>query len=268
MQITEETVERALEAFRLRYVVTPTRPWDLNHHAGLWAEARASVESAGNNKGFVKTLKYLRSYWQLARGKNAKMMKSEDVLPLLRAKAGKARTRRLSDVTEIDASWLYELIGDVADIKRVNGEPSLMAISKVLHFFNPRLFVIVDRAMVWDWTFAHGWLWEPIASVRGRTDLATKCDPSARDDAACDIASYVAVLVWCGELIRDNRHVTKQFAAFLRRHTTTEAQLPADLETYEAAAVEWLLLGLVELPPAGVTLAPAVWPAAGRMCGR
>jgi hypothetical protein len=80
------------------------------------------------------------------------------------------------------------------------------------------------------------------------------CDHSARDDAACDIASYVAILIGFGKLLRDNPHVARQFAAFLRRRTNAEARLPGDIESYEAAAVEWFLLGLVELPPQGVTL--------------
>ena len=79
------------------------------------------------------------------------MLPTESVLPLLRATATKAATKRLSELNLDDCGWLFQLVNDVADIKRVNGEPSIMAISKVLHFFNPRLFVIVDQAMVWDW---------------------------------------------------------------------------------------------------------------------
>jgi hypothetical protein len=254
MQISEETVERACQAFHFRYVAKAKRPWDLDHHSSLWADARASVESADDDAGFVRTLDELRAHWQIARGKGSKMMEFKAVLPMLLEKATQARAKRLSEIVETDAPWLFQLIIDVSDIKRVSNKPSLMAISKVLHFFNPRLFVIVDRAMVWDWTLAHRWLWEPIKAIRERIDRVTGCDQSIRDDSACDSASYVAILVWSGQLLRDNPHMCRLFASFLRHCTATEALLPGDLETYEAAAMEWLLLGLVELPPAGVIL--------------
>ena len=52
-------------------------------------------------------------------------------------------------------------------------------------------------------------------------------------------------------MVRDNPHVPQVFAEHVQSHAARET-LPADLERYEAAAVEWLLLGLVELPPDGV----------------
>ncbi len=167
-----------------------------------------------DDSGFVKTLGELRSHWQIA----------------------------------------FAMANNVADIKRVKGQPSLMAISKVLHFFKPRLFVIVDRAMVWGWVLMHDWIWRPMEATRERVDKLTGCNAEERDDSACDVASYVTVLISCGQLLRDNPRVMAQFAKFLRSKTTTTAVLLPDLETYAAAAVEWLLLGLVELPPAGVSI--------------
>lgn len=254
MQISEDTVDRAFEAFHQRYVMNATRAWDLDHHGRLWADARASVESKDDGTAFLRTLEELRSHWQIARGRASKMLEFGKVLPMLHEKASMLAATKLSAIEESDAASLFRVMNDVSEIKRVQDEPSLMAISKVLHFFNPRLFVIVDRAMVWDWTLAHLWLWRPIEKIRDRVDRVVKCNSSERDDLACDVASYVAVLIWCGRLIRTNPHVAPQFASFLRRHTTEAAHLPTDLETYEAAAAEWLLLGLVELPPPGVTL--------------
>jgi hypothetical protein len=233
MRIAPKAVDQAFEAFHRRYVDKATRAWDLDHHGRLWAQARASVESKSDDSGFVETLGELRSHWQIARGRGSKMLESEKVLPLLRQKAAKAMTGRLSQIKEKDARWLYQLVGDVAAIKQVNGEVSLMAVSKVLHFFNPRLFVIVDRAMVWDWTLAHNWIWEPMRQVRERVDRATGFDPATRDDMACDAGSYAAILIACGQLLRDNPHIGKRFAGFLHRKTTSEASLPSDLETYE-----------------------------------
>jgi hypothetical protein len=254
MRISEDTVDRAFAAFHKRYVDKESRAWDLNHHGRLWADARASVESANDDEGFVRTLVELRSHWQLARGRGSEMMEFPSVLPMLRKHASSTVNRPLSSLVHEDARGLLRIIDDVSHIKRVQGKPSLMAISKVLHFFNPRLFVIVDRGMMWDWALSHTWIWEPMESVRVRVDRAIGCESDARDDSACDSASYVAILIACAELLRQNPHIQPQFALFLRGHTNAEARLPHDLERYEAAAVEWLLLGLVELPPAGVAL--------------
>ena len=133
MKVTGPTADRAFDAFHKHYVLKAKRAWDLNHHGRLWARARASVESGDNGDGFIEVLDELRKHWQIAWGK-AKMLSGEKILPLLQDKAANGRSKRLSEIGEADAKWLFRLINDVSDIKRVNGQPSLMAISKVLHF--------------------------------------------------------------------------------------------------------------------------------------
>jgi len=128
-----------------------------------------------------------------------------------------------------------------------------MAISKILHFYNPRLFIIVDGGMMWNWALSHPWIWKQIEPLRRAVDMAVFGSAQKRGDTACDAASYVAILIWAGDLLRGNPEIGAAYDRFYRNHCDDQ-QLPADLATYEAAAVEWLLLGLVELPPSGVTL--------------
>jgi hypothetical protein len=207
MHITIEAADKAFAAFHVRYVEQARRAWDIDHHIRLWADARASVEGKDNGEGFLRTLEELRSHWQIARGKGAVMLDFPRVLPLLQDKAASALSWKLSTVTEDNAIKLFQIVSDVACIKQVMSEPSLMAISKVLHFYNPRLFMIVDRAMVWDWALSRRWVWAPFEAVRKRIDPVVGCDVARRNDAACDIASYVAILIGGGELLRANPHV-------------------------------------------------------------
>jgi hypothetical protein len=62
---------------------------------------------------------------------------------------------------------------------------------------------------------------------------------------------YLAVLVWGGRVLRDNPGVCSAFANYVERNCKGPV---VKLREYEGAALEWLLLGLVELPPAGLTI--------------
>ncbi|HED53172.1 MAG TPA: hypothetical protein ENJ00_03105 [Phycisphaerales bacterium] len=74
-----------------------------------------------------------------------------------------------------------------------------------------------------------------------------------KNNMSCDLLSYMAVLTWAGGVFRQNPAITPLFAEYVRG---VEHDRPIDfpLDDYEAAAVEWLLLGLAELPPPGVEL--------------
>jgi hypothetical protein len=247
--IEPATMDRAYEAFHRRYVLK-TKAWDLDHHAQLWVEAQRAVEAC-DVSAFESVYGSLRKYWQLTRGRDAKMATPAEVFKGLCALAPRLRKRRLAELSETDLSSLLATVEGLKSVKQTKGGTSIMAVSKVLHFFNPRLFVIVDRAMVWNFALNHLWLWRPIEAVRDALDRSLHGRVKKHPADACDPTSYVAVLLWSGELIQANPAVTARFAEYLRRHCRPHS-LPDDLMTYEAVAVEWLLLGLVELPPPGV----------------
>ena len=64
---------------------------------------------------------------------------------------------------------------------------------------------------------------------------------------------YLDLLFWASALLRDNPAIRTAFAGQVREHAGGE-ELPSGLEDFEASAVEWLLLGLVELPPDGTMI--------------
>jgi hypothetical protein len=123
--------------------------------------------------------------------------------------------------------------------------------SKFLHFWNPRLFIIVDFGVIWGFVLRHSWLWNEVKTVRSKVEArlpGRRPDPS---DKVCDALTYLSILLWAAELVGDNPQITSNFADYVGRHAAGHG-LP--LAEYEGAAVEWFLLGLVELPPAGVNL--------------
>ena len=63
--------------------------------------------------------------------------------------------------------------------------------------------------------------------------------------------SVLRLIRFGSELIQSNPHIRKAFAKSVKARAK-DANIPADIETYEATAVEWCLLGLVELRPPGV----------------
>ena len=59
-------------------------------------------------------------------------------------------------------------------------------------------------------------------------------------------------MVWSGRVLQANPGISAAFDSHIRAYA--KLAVPEDIGTYDAAAMEWLLLGLVELPPEGVTI--------------
>jgi hypothetical protein len=131
--------------------------------------------------------------------------------------------------------------------------PSLPSRS-FLHFFNPALFVIVDGGVMWSSVLRRPMLWAQIVeerqAVAAHLPGVTVTKPGPK---ACDSVSYMAVLLWAGGLARKNPDITPIFAKYVAEHATGR-KLPAGLIHYQAAAIEWFFLGLVELPPEDIRL--------------
>lgn len=180
------------------------------------------------------------------------MPSAKEVFGILTTCDNHFRMRGLSSTRRDDVPGLWKVIMTACRIKRNKSGPSIVAASKFLHFWNPRLFVIVDSGMMWNTAFAHDWLSAPIRRIRESVEGAVT-NPTERGDIACDPLSYLAILLWAGELVRENPGIVEEFGAYLTLCTNGQG-IQAKMCSYEAAAVEWFLLGLVELPPAGVTI--------------
>ncbi len=250
MHLSEAAIEAAFEKHAKRY--GGERLWGVPYHVDCWAHARDAFEN-GSAPAFGWLYSELRTKWQVFRGPNWNAPTAKKVSHIMSGLPLALRGRRLADVAEPapdDLVPLWRAMTDVAAIKKNRDGPSLVAMTKFLHFWNPRLFVIADRQVIWNWVFEHRWLWEQV--VRVREELAASVPSTIQEHPfySTDLRNYLAVLVWGGRVMRDNPRVVEHFARYVEKESGRQA-LPK-LREYEGAALEWLLLGLVELPPAGV----------------
>ena len=116
-----------------------------------------------------------------------------------------------------------------------------MAASKLLHAWNPRLFVIIDKYAMGEFVFRHRWV---------KDDLEKSC--GVLDSPVLQFTGYSSVLIWAGAFMRANQTIMPLYRLLIEELRTKESA-PPECAEYEAVAFEWLVEGLVELPPAGVT---------------
>lgn len=249
MNVELQTIQAAFEKHRQRYD-QDGRGWSNPDHVKMWDLASRAFDGP-SFQDFDKLYAKLRGKWQVFRG-GIPSWDAQQVFDALHGCDPAFRQKRLSSVSEDDTIALWRLLQAVQGLKKNKSGPSVVAISKFLHFWNPRLFVIVDSGVMWNWVLSHAWLWQEVEDVRRRTDRRIFGKIKRHATKACDLSTYVAILNWAAEVIRLNPSVLTEFNLYVRR-TAGETAIPPDLAHYEAVAVEWFLLGLVELPPAGVS---------------
>jgi hypothetical protein len=252
MKLTDEAVDRALA--KHREVYGHARLWEIGYHVQCWDWAHHAFEE-NSREGFEMLYTELRNRWQVFRSPDFRAPRAEKLRRLLNSLDNdlKAmRLRHLSEPEDNDFAALWRTLCACAEIKLNKDGPSVMAVSKFLHFWNPRLFVIVDDAVVWNYVFNHQWLWSEIE--RTKTELAVPADNASY--FAGRLGSYLAILAWGGRFLRENPELTSKFATYVVQEAGDKADIARalPLQSYDGAALEWLLLGLVEVPPEGVTL--------------
>ena len=245
----DDTVRAAFGWHLVRYG-RRKRAWDTPYHISMWQRAQKAFE-LGSQTDFDYVYEELRRRWQVFRG-SRDYWTSEQAFTALNACCPELRNRRLAALTPADIPRLWEVLQSVRDVKRTGNGSSTVAVSKFLHFWNPRLFVIVDDGVIWKWVLAHHWVWEPIREMREVTDAAIFGKRQEHKDVTCDLGTYLAVLAWAGAFVRAHPLLPCCFADYIQRHAEG-TQLPSAIAAYDAVAMEWFLLGVVEIPPAGWT---------------
>ena len=249
MRVDEIAVQKAFDHYLRHYV--GQKGWGIKERVDLWERAcKAFGQSSAAD--FHELYQRLRGSWQVFRG-SSNYWSEPETFDVLRNCDRQFAQYKLSSFGEHDRSAVWGFIKNVEGIKTNKTGPSVVAVSKFLHFWNPRLFVIVDDSVVWKCVFGHEWLREQVQLTR--TQLETDClihDVREHDNEVCDLPTYFAVLVWASQLVQKNPCIVRGFDKYIRQHAAIP--VPGEVAEYEAAAVEWFLLGLVELPPAGVTI--------------
>ncbi len=250
MYIDEIAVRKA---YRKHGEIYGNGAWNISYHVQCWRYAKHAFDEP-SLAGFERIYEELRRRWQALRNPARTPWTAAETFDRFRALPEAWRHVALSDFDDAGLFPVWNIINEIKDIKPLKGAPSVVAISKFLHFWNPKLFVIVDYEVIWRWVFGHRWLKQPIEQARAtiRTLLPNAVCLDAGQ--ACDLLSYLAVIRWSADTIRANPTLRSCFAEHVRQHADDDVvDLP--LHEYEAAAIEWLLLGLVHLPPDGVSFA-------------
>lgn len=251
MNVTPEAARTAFEAFDRYYAKRASRAWDVGHHIEMWEHGKAAFNGK-SRESFSKIYDELRGHWQVFRGADSHWS-AEQIFESIGKCDAKLATLRLSQLTADDISRLWCVLEHMKGIKTNSDGPAVVAVSKFLHFWNPRLFIIVDYGAMWAWVFEHGWIWEqiePLREVVRRQVAAGEIDAGSN----CDLLSYVAILLWGAQVMSANPTILAEFTSYITRCNTGTA-LDAEVAEYEAVALEWFLLGAVELPPNGVVIA-------------
>lgn len=252
MRLSETVINAAFESHATRYA--RDKLWSIPYHIECWTYARDAFDG-GSESAFGKLYDELRTRWQVFRSQNYNAQTPEKIQQIMAALPAELRHRRLSEFAEPTPAMLDQLwcaITTASDIKQNKDGPSLVALTKFLHFWNPRLFVIADREVVWNWVLRHRWIWTQVEHVRSEIEVVLSPAVRKHHYYSTELAKYLAVLVWGGRVLRDNPSVCSAFASYVERNCKGPVDLK--LREYEGAALEWLLLGFVELPPEGIII--------------
>jgi len=76
------------------------------------------------------------------------------------------RQLRLSELSKAHLPQVIQVLTEVSKVKQNKSGPSVVAVTKFLHFWNPRLFVIVDSSIVAQYVLRHRWIEKEIRIVQ------------------------------------------------------------------------------------------------------
>jgi hypothetical protein len=231
-KFTESVIEESFKARDKAY-----SGWDPDMYVSVWKMAFSAFDEANPDRNAFNALyDTLKGHWQVFRNlRDGKALDADAVYELLSRLPHRARRLRLSEITADHDGLLREVTDKAKSIKTGKNGASLVAMSKFLHFWNPRLFLIVDRWAMADGVLRRLWI---------RRSLPGDFD--------ADASHYFDLLRWASGILRDNPAILMGFHRHIERVLDVKA-LPPDWDTYEATAIEWFLEGVVELPPAGVS---------------
>lgn len=249
IRISEQAARRAFAECRKRRSDW-FGPNGLRLQLRMYRAAARAFGEPGRLDDFLVVYNGLRK-WKLFRA--GRVEDAKIVYGWLSSLAAELRQYRLSTLTPEGWRSVWQAIGRMRNVKPNKTGPSLMAISKFLHFWNPRLFVICDQGEVAGFVFGHRWLASQLDGVDWVLDAA-----GVDEDKEPALSQYLRVLAMGSEFVKANPHILPEFARQVHK-MVAEAKIsgdvvPADIGTFEATAVEWCLVGLAEMPPAGLKL--------------
>lgn len=238
--------QRALEAYG-RFATGTA--WSVPMKMELYAESRKAFGGGGAPEGdalaaFTKIYQNLKSYWQVFRS-------SKRITPWTAERTFDEFRTRLDAFSQSsgvtlrsfsDSGLQQELIKALKPLKplKPTTDYPTMAVSKFLHFFNPKLFPIYDTAVIDNSVFK-----------RFRRDYRACCASADLDPAANGPKFLGNYVMWGSKLLQDAGPAFMDgFIGWLRDELPPQVFRntgEADLRQLEATAFEFTIIGAAEV---------------------
>ncbi len=223
------------------FTTTKKRDWSISEKLDLYRAAVQAFDSAADERSrrrhFDRIYRDLKRWWGIAR--NGSLAAPETIFALLTDECGACS--RISGMTLMDVqnrcnqAAVVECLRKVRVFKKLKSDDyPVMAVSKFLHFFNPRLFVIWDRAVVLEkvyGVFRRDW----DSSYR---DIKVPTDDNW-------MKFYLAYLLWAGKAIHAHG-LMDGFATWFVEAVSSEPEAEdfrQELKHYYATAFEFIAIG-------------------------
>lgn len=237
-------VEQALESYRAAVPST----WSVSHKLDLYNWAKVAFESEASEPdkqiAFGQIYDNLRSGWQVFRNAAGPCWSAEKTFQVLTTEC-KACSRQ----TPLNAANLIVSDSDcqvkaclfsLGKIKPTTRYPSVypwMAVSKFLHFFNPRLFPIYDMEFIWN----------KVANGVFRRDYQDFCQLRGFNPKEDTQRFNLQYTLWASEIMNDAdadcmTTFSEWFASEVGQHSD-RANVMQDVNQYYAAAFEIIAIG-------------------------
>jgi len=239
-------IERALRGYCER---AKNRAWLVSSKARLYALAETAFDPAKPDlDAFREIYEELRSYWQVFR--RGHRWPSQQVFDVLLSETCQPCSREQLDLIKIaaaeDLQSVWRCLAAMSGVKTLrSGDVSAVAVSKFLHFFNPRLFPIFDRAVVKHEVIPQFRSSLAQSQARWLTHVA-----SVASDAlfACGLGDYLHYLLWASDCLA-NVDVESTMATFtlsfaqMLESEGRGARPPASIHLHYATAFEFAMIG-------------------------
>ena len=187
--------------------------------------------------------------WQVFRGRVIDLrLEADGVFEDLHQLDIPFRGRTLSDFAAGDIAPTLATLFCLCDLRRTGRAPTLMSATRFLHYWNPRMFVQMDKARMQEWVIRHEWISESVEEIEQWVQEQIPAEDQAMQSFQGWFPLYLAMQLWCAETLRGNPEIKQNFARLL------DEELPASqrrqtVGQYESLAIEWFLLGVTHLPP-------------------
>lgn len=228
-----------------KYGIFVKKRWPIDEKIRLYLAGNVAFNPLkGPSKGyksFNEIYDSLKKYWQVFRNDSShwRSKKVFDVLTKNCNRCSRNSNISLINLNEEKKQIIAECLTKIKGIKTLrSGETSTMAISKFLHFFNPRLFPIYDNEII-----------KKSVLKKFGTDWKSFRKDVCKKNIDRGIQEYFCYVLWASNILKQNHNdVMNKFVKWFPKQVEDKhIKLPRDLSKYYATAFEFIIIGAAEL---------------------